>query len=49
MLQQIGTFHPEELSTFSEIDEFRSEELTPSMKHVVILGSEIPRVLEEAR
>ena len=49
MLREIGTFHPWDLSTFSQIEEFRLEELSPTMQHEVILGSEIPGVLEEVR
>ncbi len=49
MLREIGTFLPCDLSIFSQIEEFRSEELTPDLQHEVILGSEIPKVLEEAR
>lgn len=49
MLREIGTFLPCDLSTFSQIEEFRLEELSPTMQHEVILGSEIPGVLEEVR
>lgn len=49
MLQIIGNFEPKKLSTLPIVDEFRSEELTPYMSHVVILSSEVPRVLDEAR
>ena len=40
MLREIGTFLPCDLSTFSQIEEFRLEELSPTMQHEVILGSE---------